>query len=451
MNIKEFLEKLKTLGLAALIAGLKQALTEARDICDRAEKEGRDFNAEERQTVADLLNGAKQIKARVKELEDDQAMRQQIADLGEGIAVLGANGNTNANGEQRRRILSLGEEFTSAKAFRDWLKSVAPSGHIPDSKKGLSSPPVELGDMGLFRKAVVTGGDTSSAGAFVTSDRTSIYEPLGRNTLTLRDLVSVRQTESDTVEFVRQTTQVTQAAPVPESNVTDFTGGIGQVSGKKPEGSIAFERVTEQVKTIAVWIPATKRALSDAAQLRGLIDQELRADLDEELENQMLNGDGTGENFTGLTSTSGVLAQAWHTDILVTTRKAVTNLLMNGKQRPSAWLFNPEDWEGIELLRTDSGAGDFIYGGPMARSTPTLWGVPVVQSFFQAQGSAWLGNWSKAVLWDREQANISVSDSHSDFFIRNMVAILAELRAAFGVIRPTAFVEVDLTAPAGPG
>jgi len=39
-----------------------------------------------------------------------------------------------------------------------------------------------------------------------------------------------------------------------------------------------------------------------------------------------------------------------------------------------------------------------------------------------------------------------VSDSHSDFFVRNLVAILGELRAAFAVIRPSAFVEVDLTA-----
>jgi HK97 family phage major capsid protein len=129
-------------------------------------------------------------------------------------------------------------------------------------------------------------------------------------------------------------------------------------------------------------------------------------------------------------------------DILVTTRKAITNLLMNGKQVPSAFVLNPEDWETIELLKDSEGR--FRWGGPIARGPKTLWGVPVAESFFQPQGSAWLGNWSKAVLWDREQANISVSDSHADFFIRNMVAILAELRAAFGVIRPTAFVEVDL-------
>jgi len=70
--------------------------------------------------------------------------------------------------------------------------------------------------------------------------------------------------------------------------------------------------------------------------------------------------------------------------------------------------------------------------------------VPVVESFHVTAGSAWLANWRKAVLWDRQQATISVSDSHADFFIRNMIAILAEMRAAFGLIRPSAFVEVEL-------
>lgn len=207
---------------------------------------------------------------------------------------------------------------------------------------------------------------------------------------------------------------------------------------------MTFQRVTETVKTLAVWIPATKRALSDAGQLRGIIDDELRADLDEEVENQVLNGDGTGENFTGLANTANVLAQTFVTDIVVTARKAITHLLVTGKQMPTAWLFNPVDWEAYDLMQDNEGR--YYWGGPMAQGPRTLWGVPVAQSFLQVAGTGWLGNWAKAVLWDREQANISVSDSHADFFIRNMVAILAELRAAFGVIRPSAFVEVDLDA-----
>jgi hypothetical protein len=40
---------------------------------------------------------------------------------------------------------------------------------------------------------------------------------------------------------------------------------------------------------------------------------------------------------------------------------------------------------------------------------------------------------------------ISMTNSHSDFFVRNLIAILAEMRAAFGIIRPAAFVIADLT------
>lgn len=440
MNIKALLEKLKSLSQKDLADGLKQALQEARDVCDRVDGESRDFTAEERSQVAELLEGAKQIKTRLKELADDQSLRQQVLDLGEGIAI--AEAGQRKETVRGGRGQSLGERFTGSKAWQEWMKAVAPAGHIAESRKGLSSPPVDVKDFGLFRKDLVTGASPTSGGAFVVPEQTGIYEPIGRYPLTLRDLISVRTTGSDTVEFVRQTLQVTQAAPVPEANVTTYTGYPGEVEGRKPEGAVAYERVNENVKTIAVWIPATKRALSDAAQLRGLIDQELRDDLAEELENQILNGNGIGENLPGIANTANTLVQPYVTDLLVTTRKAITNLAKNGRQRPTAWLLNPEDWETIELLK--DGENRYYWGGPIGRGAPTLWGVPVAQSWFQPQGTAWLANWSKAVLWDREQANISVSDSHADFFIRNMVAILAELRAAFGVIRPSAFCEVDL-------
>lgn len=429
------------LKLKELQEQFRKALTDARDICDLVEKDGsREFTAEERAKVEGYMKEAQEVKAKIKTLQGDESMRKQIMDLGAGMDLAGLNGRAAPVGKS-----GLGQHFLNSPEWQGWFKSIAPDGRIPDTKKGLNSPAVRVKDFGLFRqKAVITGLGDTSAGALVESDRTGIYEPLGRYQLGLRDLISVRQTASDTVEFVRQLTQSNAAAPVAESNVTTYSGATGEVSGEKPESSMTFERVTETVKTIAVWIPATKRALSDAAQLRGLIDDELRADLAEELENQMLNGNGSGENFTGLANTANVLSQAWDTDLITTTRKAITHLLVTGKQRPTAWVLHPEDWEAIELLK--DAENRYYWGGPMARGPMTLWGVPVVQSFFVDQGTAWLGNWTKAVLWDREQANISVSDSHADFFIRNMVAILAELRAAFGVIRPSAFVEVDLDA-----
>ena len=237
---------------------------------------------------------------------------------------------------------------------------------------------------------------------------------------------------------MRQLTRGNLAAPVAEATATSGT------SGQKPEGSMTFERVSETVKTIAEWVAITKRAASDAPQLRGIVNDELRADLEEELEDQIVNGTGVGENFTGLVSVSGTQDQAFDTNVMTTTRRGRTKVRTVGRAVPTAYVLNPLDWEAIDLLQDNEAR--YYYGGPSDVGTPRLWGLRVVESEAILAGTAWVGDWRRAVLWDREQATISMSDSHSDFFTRNMLAVLAELRAAFGVIKPAAFVECDLTA-----
>ena len=419
---------------------LKALLLKVRGICDLAEKEGRDFTAEERQQIETIMAEAKSLKDKIKAAEGDAALRQAVLDLGAGIELAEREQPRSNNGHGAPgKGLTVGERFVNSPEWQAWYKSVAPSGHIPDSRKGLSSPSIVVQEPGGWRrKELIAGADVTSAGAFVNPDITGLYEPIGRYPVTLRDLISVRQTGSDSVEYVRQTKQVTEAEPTPEANVKEPTGATGEITGEKPQGAMNFEKVYETVKTIAVYVGATKRALSDVAQLRGIIDQELREDLIDELENQLFNGNGVGENFTGLNNQAGTLVQAFNTNILITARQAITTLLLTGRQRPTAFVFHPTDWETVDLLRDTTGR--FLRGDPFGAGPNTLWGVPVVQSFHHVQGSAWLANWRKMVLWDREQATISVTDSHSDWFIRNLIAILAEMRAAMGLLRPSAFV-----------
>jgi len=414
---------------------LRKLLLDARAIADAAEKAERDFTAEEREQIEKLLKAARDLKAEIVADEKDAKLKADILTL--DAEFRSDPRQDPGQPVQPGRGKTIGEQFVEAKAFTNWLQQIAPSGHLPESTRGIHSPPVEYKSL---LKDLVTGVSDTSAGAFVETDYTGIYEAMGRYPLNIMDLINRRTTMSDLVHFVRQTQRVQEATPVAEANVTEYSGATGEISGEKPEGAMAFEQVTTAVKTIAVWIPATKRALSDAAQIRGLIDQELRDDLYEELEDQLINGDGVGENFTGLTNTTGILTQAWNTDIPTTARQAITNLQVNGRSRATGWVIHPEDWETIELLQDDDGR--YYWGGPLARGAPQLWGVPVVTSQTVTQGTGYLGDWRKMVLWDREEASIQVSDSHDDFFIRNMVAILAELRAAMGVIRPSAFVEV---------
>jgi HK97 family phage major capsid protein len=320
--------------------------------------------------------------------------------------------------------------------FKSWLDRNMNGGAFT-SGQFHSSPRVALpGGM----KTLITGLSDTQAGALIPAQQ--MYPTMVQGTyarpLTIRDLVTTGTTTADAIEFPIEGVPTNNAAPVAEATAT--SGG----SGAKPESALALSKGTTTIKTIAHWVPATRRALADAGMLRMYIDNFLRYGLDEELEDQMLTGDGAGENFLGILNTPNTQSQAFDTDVLTTTRKARTKVRVTGRATPTAYVMHPNNWETLDLLQDNEGR--YYYGGPSILGTPRLWGLPVVESEGMTEGTSVVADWRRAVLMDREQTQILVSDSHSDFFVRNLIAILAELRAAFFCIRPAAFVEIDMTA-----
>ena len=431
------MSKLKQLQEAA-----QAAAKAARETAEKADREGRALTDAERtdydQHMAkgrDLLEQIKVAKRDAEVLDQAKSLAQEIG----GYAVDDVEGQKDA-GTPTQRVKNLGLEVVSSPQFKSMMKGFTNSDgtvRIPDRTQ-VKSDPIRV-------KSLFTGASGTSAGAFVTPEQTGIIEMLGRRPLTIRDLISVRRTGSDTLEYVRQTAHTNAAKPVPEaqsaaaidgSTVTNVIGGL------KPEGSWAFERVSTSVKTIAEWVPVTKRALADAAQLEDLIRDELSKDTAEAEEAQILTGDGVGENLTGILSTSGIQSQSFDTDVFVSVRKAITKARTVGRVVPNAVLMNPLDVETVDLARETGGR--FYGAGPFTMGPRTLWSLPVVESETIAAGTAVVGDFSKAVLWDREDTTVTFSDSHTDFFVRNLVAVLAEERVAFGVTRPAAFVKTTV-------
>jgi len=435
------MSKLKMLQDAA-----RAAVKTATDIAAAADAAGRSLTDDERhgydEAMAkgrDLLGQIKTAKADEEILAGAKALAEEIG----GPAVEDVEAQKGAEGSLQR-VKNLGLEIVNSQQFKAAMADF-PDGRIPERAKFTTSP--------IQVKSLFVGGSTTSAGAFVTPEQSGIIEMLGRRPLTIRDVISVRRTGSDTIEYVRQTSHTNAAATVAEATSSAAPTAPGTAGalvlatggGYKPEGAWAFERKTATVKTIAEWVPATKRALADAAQLEGLINDELRADIAETEENQILTGNGTGENLTGILATSGIQTQAFDTDIFVSTRKALTKAQTVGRVVPNAIALNPVDVETVDLAR-ESGTGKFFGGGPFAMGPRTLWGKPILETEGVPAGTGLVGDFSKAVLWDREQTTVSITDSHADFFIRNLVAILAEERVAFGVTRPSAFVSTDVAA-----
>lgn len=431
--------------IKALQESAAAAAKRAREIAEKADGENRSMTADEESDYRKAMGEARDRLDLLKVAKADEAIlteaRALAAEIGDSaVADVDATKQTS---DTLARVKSLGLTVVQSPEFK---AAMAPFGNRVPEKARFQTDPINI--KGLF-----TGDSSTSAGAFVTAEQTGILEALGRRPLTIRDVISVRRTGSDTVEYVVQTAHTNNAAPVAEATSsaapTSVDGGGALVNaaggGYKPEGSWAFERKTATVKTIAEWVPATKRALADAAQLEGLINDELRADIAEAEEDQILSGDGDGENLEGIFETSGIQTQAWTTDLFVTVRKAITKARVVGRVVPNAVALNPIQVEAVDLAR-EAGTGAFYGAGPFAMGPRTLWGLPIVESEAIPDGRGLVGDFTKAVLWDREQTTVTMTDSHADFFIRNMVAILAEERVAFGVVRPTAFVDVDTAA-----
>lgn len=433
--------------LKALMEAAQAAAKSARDIAEKAAGENRDLSDTEQADYTAALAKGKDLLEKYQTAKSDQEVIDAALALADDIGPDAKGDLESQNGQipVRERVKSLGLQVTDSVEFKSMMKAFARDGggyHIPDRAK-IGSDPVRV--KGLF-----TGTSSTSAGAFVVNERTDIVETLGRKELKIRDLVSVRSTTSDVVEYVAQTSHTNAAAVVAEASSSAAPTAPGSAGalvldangGYKPEGSWAYEVRSTEVKTIAEWVPATRRALADVAQLEGLINDELARDVKETEENQILNGNGSGQNFTGINSTSGVQTQTFSTNLFDSVRKGITKLRTVGRVNPSAVVVNPADAETIDLSKDAN--NQYYYGGPFAISNRTLWGLPVVESETQAAGTALVGDFSKAVIWDREQTTITMTDSHADFFIRNMIAVLAEERLAFAVTRPTAFVKVAL-------
>jgi HK97 family phage major capsid protein len=434
----------------ALALKARDTLAEVKALDSKAET-GELTDGEKAERSAKMAEATRLYEdSKTQKAEEDayESTVKSLEELGLELPEHGALDPNGKAGDQRSLSKSLGQMVTGSEQFKALMASY-PDGRIPE-KSRVQSDPVPVGAFRLGAKALLTGVSDTSGGAFVVNDQSGIVEMLGRRPLTIRDLVSVRRTGSDTVEYVTQTAHTNAAAFTaeattsagPTANTTTGVISLPAGSGVKPEGSWTFARATAVVKTIAEWVPATKRSLADVAALEGLINDELVADLAETEETQMVQGNGAGENLQGILGTSGVQAQAFSTDIFQTVRKAITKARTIGRSTPTGIAMNPADVETIDLAKgTD---GHYLGSGPFQGGPRTLWGYPIVESEAIPAAQAIVADWRKAVLWDREQATVTVSDSHADFFTRNLVAILAEQREAFAVIRPTAFVVAAL-------
>lgn len=252
---------------------------------------------------------------------------------------------------------------------------------------------------------------------------------------TIRDLIMPGRTGSNAVEFVQETGFQNMAAP---------QAGEGAL---KAQSDLSFGMVTTTVKTIAHWFKASKQVLSDIPLLQSYINGRAIYGLKYKEEEQILAGDGTGQNLLGLipqaTAFNEALRKAGDTKI-DTLRRAILQVRV-AEYRASAIALNPVDWADIEL--TKDSTGSYIWVNVQEGGVQRLWKLPVVDSNAVPEGEFLVGAMNIAAqVFDREDAAVEVSTEDGDNFRTNMVTIRAEERLALAVYRPESFVHGEFEA-----
>lgn len=425
--------------------------------------------------VASVLLADAGAAADLKKLE--AAMKEAFAAMGDNIkktqdlaeqAREEVRKEGTLHGETNKKLTALGENFNKLDGIvqtlsnkwseaKDRLQDVeqklarrpggieapaSPGQTVTDSPEykaiqGKDMPQMSAVKVGSFFN-VITGDNTSvssTTGQLVIPDRQAgVIMPALRR-LTIRDLLPVGRTGSNLIEFATE-------------NVFTNNAGIqgadsspsGQFEGQpKAQSALTFTLSNAPVRTIATWLPASRQVLSDAPFLQSYVDQRLTYAIKLDEEDELLNGDGTGGHINGLVNQAAAYNRGASQDTILDTLLKGFLQVSLAEYEASGVVLNPIDWTNIMLLKDTQGR--YLFADPHSMEMPRVWGKSVVPTQSMTAGQFLAGAFALcAQIWDREDATVRIAEQHSDFFVRNLVVLLAEERVALTVYRPTALV-----------
>lgn len=344
-------------------------------------------------------------------------------------------------------LLKQGELVADLRAAQQLIDRIEAGGGNPASVKSMGEVVAESDSVKNFQSGMqgsisvkigsihaAVDSTSSSAGDLIVPQRVPGIVVAPQQRLFVRDLLSWGRAASNMIEYVRETGFTNNAAPVSENP-----------SIVKPESDLEFELDNAPIATIAHWIRASKQVLQDAGMLASYINGRLMYGLKIKEELQLLKGSGVGLNINGLYTQATAYANPGVTVQAETAidRIRIAMLQVNlAEYEADGIVLNPIDWAAIELTKTTDNA--YLFATPRGLAVPGLWGRPVVATQSMTAADFLVGAFAMGAQgWDREDANVTISNQDRDNFVKNMVTILCEERVGLTVFRPEAFVKGD--------
>lgn len=343
---------------------------------------------------------------------------------------------TDRNGNVKRVVTTPGHIFVMSDAYKQYRAT---------GKQGWSANvdvPSRLG-----RKSVLRGEDavefeakafseatlsTLGTDAIIETDRDRelirYEEP---EILTIRDVLNVVPTTSDSIRYVRHT------ATTRGASVQATRGGL------KDYLVVTFDPTTVSVETIAVLSKVTEQDVDDAPRLVGYINGEMSLDVKVKEEQQLLWGSGINGEIKGLFMEDiPEFDRAGVGDTIIDTIRRIRTNLRKKRVTPTFVLIDPIDWEEVELSK---GSDDrYVWGLVTDLRGPRIWSLRVVESDAMTHTRTGarrllLGDGVRgATIYDRQDIRLAVGYVDDDF-ARNLRTLRAEERLALAVKRTWAF------------
>ena len=317
--------------------------------------------------------------------------------------------------------------YDGKKNAESWGEQFVKSAQYSDFAGG------RLGKMRVELKNTLTGSDTNVAPARMPGIVGGAVQPL-----TLEAFLPSVTTNSNAIEFTKENAFTNNAAEAAEG-------------ASKAESALTWTLVNMPVSTVAHWIKISRQLASDNVALAAYVNTRMAYGVNRKVETQLVSGDGTAPNISGILDTGNFTAHGIaDADLGSTLKKLVLIRKMIAASASAGFpadaiLLNPIDWAAIEIDLLTTAAGQTLYsvtdGGQ-----PRLFGIPVIQSVGMTADNVAVGAFGQAyMIHNREGVTVEMSDSDSDNFTKNLITIRAERRLALATERPAAVRSGDLT------
>jgi HK97 family phage major capsid protein len=403
--------------------GISKSREELKSVFDAPAEDGK-YSADQKEKIKglneELASSLDELKIEESKAANEKAMEIDNEVVNELPVVE----------EAPAGLKSIGEQFTNTDAYNNYLsngvKGVDSQAEFKTTLNTTGYPPESLRAPGILETAL-------------------------RDPNAIIGLFDQINTDQNAYVYLEETTFTNNAGEIAES---------GDISSAN-EGALAFTERTESIRKIATFLPVTDELLADVSGIQGYVNSRLTTMMRLRMDNQLLNGNGSAPNLTGVLQKSGIntfdySSYSGELNRLGQVYQAITEIRKDSFVEPDAVVMHPSDWYQIVTAVTDQAgtssagyasknplivaAGGF--GGDVAAR---LWGLKVVPSTAIAEGTALVGKFGggdAAQIVMRQGVDLAVSDSHSDFFAKNQLAIRLTMRMGFVIYRPTAFCSI---------